>query len=210
MDKPNDKNKNSTIENVHRAIGQALDKWGRVETELFNLFSQLIYSDPKDKHARKNAVYALNAIISFDAKIKAIIAANKVANKDSKGFEYLTVKILAKTTKLSKKRNMIAHFKILRDGRDEWPESVFVCPYFEFFVDANTQHRLYYDDIVSLGKKFEVLSGSLHWLNSNLYVKRKDLRSEFQLPVPDLNHHIHFLLPHTGRNISKPSPQPQS
>jgi len=160
------------------------------------LFSQLIYSPPIKVHARQNAVNALNAIVGFRTKIQAIHGANKAANKDYPAYSYITSELLKKTSKLSQQRNKIAHFKILRDAADKAENAVFVCPYFEFFVDSNTNHRLYYDDIINLSEQFHELYITLNWWNTAIYKFYRELPLEYQSPIP---HHIHFvsrILPH--------------
>lgn len=193
------------------AVGLALCRWSEVEAQLYNLFTHALGTYHTSHSAWRASRSALDAVVSINAKIKAIQSSANITFENTSTL-YIITKLLSKTSKLSSKRNKVAHFKLLFDKSKN---RLILVPYFQ--VGVQTDEKLFAapksgltaDDIIEISESFMDLAASIAWLNTNFYNEPLSEEQQELSQIPDCDP-IRHILPHTGRALGKPQPPPQS
>lgn len=180
---------------VLRLIGTGLAEWSGIEYELYMLFQMLCCMPPPTTRYYGATNAALDAVVSLDAKMKAIQAAANVTLR-GRALLYVTTKALARVGKLSKRRNEIAHFGLVTEA-----DSVtsYIEPYLAI-APNKSRKRLYASDLMILISDLQAGNALMRWLNRKVG-EELGLLPIFHEPIPDLALRI---LPHTEMTDDRP------
>lgn len=184
------------------AVGLGLCRWSEVEAQLYSIFPYLVGTETPQSDLASKA--ALDSVVSLKAKIQAVQAAANVTVLSS-GLLYVITKLLIQVSKMSKKRNQIAHFKIMHEIDSNQLKLV---PYYQVGIQTTDKmlkqlmNPLTVDDILDMSEDFMDLAASLHWLvliiDGGEY---PEARPEV-FPLLELDP-IRHILPHTGPRHGK-------
>ncbi|MGJ8563874.1 MAG: hypothetical protein ACSHXY_10020 [Alphaproteobacteria bacterium] len=191
------------------AVGLGLCRWSGIEKQLYSLFPHVIMTNSKLSEWASRA--ALDAMVSLNAKIQAVQSAANITIS-SPSLLYLVTKLLTKTSKLSKRRNQIAHFRLLHETSSN---VLVLAPFFQAGTQSSEKlikqlsNPLTADDIIKMSEEFRDLAIALHWLT---LVVSGEWSHEAQPDVFLLLDcdPIRHILPHTGPRHGKRQRPPQS